>query len=34
VRLWTFIAAVRGQDRVFKFFVDGGRILHADEVRA
>ena len=34
VSLWTFIAALRGQDRVFKFYVDGGRILHADEVPA
>ena len=34
VSLWTFIAALRGRDRVFKFYVDGGRILHADEVPA
>jgi hypothetical protein len=34
VSLWKFIAAMRGQDRVFKFYVDGGRILHADEVPA
>jgi hypothetical protein len=34
VSLRTFIAALRGKDRAFKFFVDGGRILHADEVPA
>lgn len=32
VSLWQFIAALRGKHRVFKFYVDGGRILHADEV--
>jgi hypothetical protein len=34
VSLWQFIAALRGKHRVFKFYVDGGRILHADEVPA
>jgi hypothetical protein len=34
VSLGKFIAALRGQDRVFKFYVDGGRILRADEVPA
>lgn len=34
VSLLTFIAALRGRDRVFRFYVDGGRILHADEVPA
>jgi hypothetical protein len=34
VSLWRFIAALRGKNRVFKFYVDGGRILHADEVPA
>ena len=32
VSLWHFIAALRGQQRAFKFYVDAGRILHADEV--
>lgn len=34
VSLWKFIAALRGQQRVFTFYVDGGRILHAEEVPA
>jgi hypothetical protein len=32
VSLDKFIAALRGEDRAFMFYVDGGRILHADEV--